>query len=63
MYRVVGQYFLERQGDRNRGISEGMLPMVFVNKIFQSLEEAEAFASSEFPRPEKMREYHIIEVA
>ena len=61
MYKVTGQFFPNRQGDRNRGLSEGMLPMVFVNKTFESREEAEVFCSETFPQNEKMREYHTIE--
>ena len=61
MVRVVGQFFGNRQGDRNRGLSEGLLPMTYVNREFENREEAEAYAAATFPQPEKMREYHRIE--
>ena len=61
MFRVVGQYFGNRQGDRNRGLSEGLLPMTYVNREFETQAEAEAYVSATFPSLEKMREYHRIE--
>ena len=63
MCRVKGQYFVSRQRDRNRGITEGLLPMVYVNRVFDTRTEAEEFVKRTFPQPEKMREYsEIIEI-
>ena len=62
-FEVVGQYYTDRQGDRNRGLSEGMLPMTFIPHgaaIFDTREEAEIFVLKTFPKPEKIREYHVI---
>jgi len=62
MVRVKGQYFCDRQTDRNRGLSEWMLPMAYVNREFQTFKEAEEFAAETFPQPQKMREWHTIEI-
>jgi len=60
-FRVTGQYFVDREGDRSRGLSEGFLNIKIINKTFNSRKQAERFVKKTFPQPEKMREYSHIE--
>ena len=60
-YRVTGQYFIDRQNDRNRGLSEGMLPVKIIDRTFPTINEAKKYVNATFPKPEKMREYSCIE--
>uniref|UniRef100_A0A6H2A720 Uncharacterized protein n=1 Tax=viral metagenome TaxID=1070528 RepID=A0A6H2A720_9ZZZZ len=66
-YQVTGQYYPDRQRNRNRGLSEGHLPIVFIpagHAVFATRQEAEAYVTETFPFPKHrgsyMREYSEI---
>lgn len=57
---VIAQFFNDREGDRSRGLSEGLLNMTFIKREFTSQQDAEEYLSS-LPPCDKMREAKWIE--